>query len=336
MAELLLAKSDGTLLLRVDLSKRRALCIGRSPRCDVVVPTPTVSRRHALLYRHPHGWRLVDLGSRNGLHTEAGNLRCVDLNEDRWVRIGAVHFWLSGTDEPQPPGEPVDAELMVRPDRVEGPLVSIIDAADRPLQRLELKPSQEAVLIGSDRLCDVVVKHPSVGGVHLIVYREGRRWAIAPGGDAAKDAPTGSPTGTPTGDVSGNQTRSKSGRRRTASGEVVDGEGESSSANGDGAIIVDGHRTRRRRVAAALVARLGDYRVVFAGGIRPTEEAARTGVAEVLKQWRQAALGGTLVGADAVDAAQRRRPSADAVAESPESAISAFLGEPGADEDDER
>jgi len=317
MAELLLAKSDGTLLLRLDLSKRRALCIGRSPRCDVVVPTPTVSRRHALLYRHPRGWRMVDLGSRNGLHTELGDLHAVDMDEDRWVRLGAVHFWLSGTDDPMPSPPMVDAELMIWPDRVAGPLVSIIDAEDRPVQRLELSPTQEMVLIGSHPTCDVVVDDPSIGGVHVVLYREGRRWAVAAGGDAPAEPESPGADGT--------ARTSPPPSRRPAN----------SPSPTEDALLIDGHRTRRRRAAASMVIRLGTHRIVLAGAIRPTEDAQAPSVAAVMEQWRQTQLSGTETGGQPVDLS-RRRPVGETATESPESAISAFLGESGEDDDDDR
>ena len=42
------------------------LVIGRSPRCNLVLNDPTVSRRHAALRREDEGWRITDLGSTNG------------------------------------------------------------------------------------------------------------------------------------------------------------------------------------------------------------------------------------------------------------------------------
>jgi FHA domain/Domain of unknown function (DUF1707) len=44
----------------------RALVIGRSPDCDLVLSHPTISRRHAQLRPRQQGWELLDLGSTNG------------------------------------------------------------------------------------------------------------------------------------------------------------------------------------------------------------------------------------------------------------------------------
>jgi hypothetical protein len=42
--------------------------IGRSPDCHLVVADRQVSRKHARLKKHPQGYLLEDLGSKNGTH----------------------------------------------------------------------------------------------------------------------------------------------------------------------------------------------------------------------------------------------------------------------------
>src|SRR5262245_20330825 len=46
---------------------KRQLLIGRAPQCDIFLPHPSVSRRHALLEKEGGGLRLRDLGSVNGV-----------------------------------------------------------------------------------------------------------------------------------------------------------------------------------------------------------------------------------------------------------------------------
>jgi pSer/pThr/pTyr-binding forkhead associated (FHA) protein len=48
------------------LTGGRPLVLGRAPWCNLVLPEPTVSRRHAELRRDGAAWTIVDLGSRNG------------------------------------------------------------------------------------------------------------------------------------------------------------------------------------------------------------------------------------------------------------------------------
>ena len=49
-----------------NLTGGRPLVLGRAPWCNLVLPEPTVSRRHAELRRDGAAWTIVDLGSRNG------------------------------------------------------------------------------------------------------------------------------------------------------------------------------------------------------------------------------------------------------------------------------
>jgi ABC-type multidrug transport system ATPase subunit/pSer/pThr/pTyr-binding forkhead associated (FHA) protein len=44
-----------------------SISLGRDPANDIVIDSPVVSRRHAQLERTAHGYRIVDLGSANGL-----------------------------------------------------------------------------------------------------------------------------------------------------------------------------------------------------------------------------------------------------------------------------
>jgi ABC-type glutathione transport system ATPase component len=76
---------------------KNQLIIGRSSDCDVCLPHPTVSRRHALLERLPQGLRLRDLDSVNGVLVGGRQLtEPVFLGEQERVGIGPFLFCLSG------------------------------------------------------------------------------------------------------------------------------------------------------------------------------------------------------------------------------------------------
>jgi len=189
VASLLVAKADGTLLAKVDLSHRRVVSIGRSPRCDLVLASPTVSRRHAVLLRHSDGWRLVDAGSRQGLETESGPIRVVEMDASNWVRVGHALLWLDPSGAaPTVPflTDPDEQRLLLEPERSPEPLVTLIDGADRPLRRLPLL-DREGLLIGSSPGCDLVIADVGVAPVQAALYREGSRWV-------ALDAGVGEPT----------------------------------------------------------------------------------------------------------------------------------------------
>ncbi len=65
--------------------------IGRSPECDVVIDHPSVSRAHAEIVGDGTGWRLRDLGSKNGSFLDGALVSEAVLAPACWLRIGDVH-----------------------------------------------------------------------------------------------------------------------------------------------------------------------------------------------------------------------------------------------------
>ncbi|HMN97478.1 MAG TPA: FHA domain-containing protein [Phycisphaerales bacterium] len=183
MATLLLSRFDGTVIRRIDLSERRTLSIGRSPRCDLEIPAPSVSRRHAVLFRHAGGWRLTDTGSRRGIECERGALRAVDLDAESWCRIGPAFLWFDpGGAAPPAPRMP-DAEeshLLWRPDDAVGPVLSVFGPTGRPIRRVAVA-QHEGLVIGSSPECDVAIRDPGLAPIHAVVVSERARWSIVAG-----------------------------------------------------------------------------------------------------------------------------------------------------------
>jgi len=64
--------------------------IGRSRECDLVIQDPNVSRRHAELRRDEDGWRLVDLGSTNGVKVNGRRVEQTALRPGDRVTIGVT------------------------------------------------------------------------------------------------------------------------------------------------------------------------------------------------------------------------------------------------------
>jgi len=62
--------------------------IGRSRDGEVVIDTPSVSRRHALLERHRRHWLLSDCGSTNGLWWRGRRVKQLLLRDGDRVRLG--------------------------------------------------------------------------------------------------------------------------------------------------------------------------------------------------------------------------------------------------------
>lgn len=74
------------------------LRIGRE-ECDLCIPHGSVSRRHAELVPVQGGWRLVDLGSKNGSFINGARVSQETLGGAGWLRFGDVHCEFSLLDD---------------------------------------------------------------------------------------------------------------------------------------------------------------------------------------------------------------------------------------------
>src|SRR5207253_2553382 len=76
---------------------RPRLLIGREPSCDIHLPHPGVSRRHAQLQRNDQGrWLLQDLSSRNHVYVENRPVQQTVLEIRKPFRI--AEYWLALLD----------------------------------------------------------------------------------------------------------------------------------------------------------------------------------------------------------------------------------------------
>ncbi|HXF70998.1 MAG TPA: DUF3662 and FHA domain-containing protein [Actinomycetota bacterium] len=64
--------------------------VGRLPACDVVLPDPGVSRRHAEIRRTGDRFEIVDLGSTNGTMVNGRYVRAAELRDGDRVTIGGT------------------------------------------------------------------------------------------------------------------------------------------------------------------------------------------------------------------------------------------------------
>jgi serine phosphatase RsbU (regulator of sigma subunit) len=79
---------------RVEL-KRSRLVVGREPTCDVYLPHPNVSRRHAQIQRSPQGaWILQDLNSLNKVYVNERPVQQIVLESGTEVRIADYRLTL--------------------------------------------------------------------------------------------------------------------------------------------------------------------------------------------------------------------------------------------------
>src|SRR6476659_7938640 len=70
--------------------EQRVLRIGRSSENDIVLDSPSVSRRHGELRPTPTGWDLVDIGSTGGTWVDNQRVSHVSLGATTTVRFGTV------------------------------------------------------------------------------------------------------------------------------------------------------------------------------------------------------------------------------------------------------
>src|SRR5262245_62524583 len=79
---------------QVELDRPRLL-IGREPSCDICLPHPNVSRRHAQLQRTDQGrWLLQDLNSLNHIYFIDSPVQQIILEPGKQVRIGEFRLAL--------------------------------------------------------------------------------------------------------------------------------------------------------------------------------------------------------------------------------------------------
>jgi adenylate cyclase len=70
----------------------RTVILGRSADCDIVVPEESVSRRHARFSRAGEGWKITDLGSKNGVRVNTFKVEEQRLREGDRIDLGTVRI----------------------------------------------------------------------------------------------------------------------------------------------------------------------------------------------------------------------------------------------------
>jgi len=80
--------------------------LGRGKEADMVVRGLSVSRKHARLERTATGWRIIDLGSSNGIRLSGMKVSEGDLVDGETFHLGDVELRFRGADTPPQPITP--------------------------------------------------------------------------------------------------------------------------------------------------------------------------------------------------------------------------------------
>lgn len=89
---------------------RGEMSIGRDESCELRLPDPNVSRRHARLEAGPSGVRVRDLGSTNGTSVDGRAAPCAEVGPDSLLRVGDTYLRVAplGVPAHHPPGQAVE------------------------------------------------------------------------------------------------------------------------------------------------------------------------------------------------------------------------------------
>lgn len=123
--------------------------VGREANCNVVVPHPSVSRRHALLKRKQGVFFVVDQGSANGTFVDSKRIVDAALREGTVLRFGSSTFKVEVRDETPVESVAVDelviSETMVGPQSFSATLLDADALADDPdpPYGAEMSPTEE-------------------------------------------------------------------------------------------------------------------------------------------------------------------------------------------------
>jgi pSer/pThr/pTyr-binding forkhead associated (FHA) protein len=193
-------QGDPELSLTVDAPR---VVIGRSKSCEVQLPDPTVSARHASL-RLDEGRPVVfDEGSTNGVLIDGLRIparTAWPIDDGQILRVGRV--WLaislstaappSGAASPARRARAVAHELLVRQLADLGeevsPAIEVIDGPDAGL-RIELLDGEREYTLG--RGADMPLSDPALARQHAIVWQECGEWRVRDGGSRAKSELSG-------------------------------------------------------------------------------------------------------------------------------------------------
>jgi len=95
-------RSVSSPVQRIVRLKPGTYIVGRDPGCDIVIPDPYVSRRHARILYKDNKWYIEDLGSRNGTYVDSEDIRgkgAVELKIGMSIVVGLSAIIVKGFEQ---------------------------------------------------------------------------------------------------------------------------------------------------------------------------------------------------------------------------------------------
>lgn len=170
--------------------EQRVLRIGRSSDNDIVLDSPSVSRRHGELRPTATGWDLVDIGSTGGTWVDNQRVSHVSLGATTTVRFGAASdgvaaFITVALPHASADGPPDNEHTVLLSDQQRTYIYGHGQShAERPVDRLLIRTrdgdkrfgADKPVRIGRDARSDVVADDAAVSRHHANIGRRSDAW----------------------------------------------------------------------------------------------------------------------------------------------------------------
>lgn len=154
--------------------------IGRQENCDIVLPSTSVSRKHAKIFVESGRCYIEDLNSANGVTVDGQRVaEQRHLGTAAQIRIGDYYLYLEYTGEGELAGDNRDT-LYIADDADHNKLVRVNDE----FAGEEFKLSEVKNTIGRTDDNFILLSDPSISREHAVIHRDGDRYVLSDRGSS--------------------------------------------------------------------------------------------------------------------------------------------------------
>lgn len=159
--------------------------IGRNRKCDIVIPSPEVSRQHVQLEMRGNQLYLTDLGSTNGTFINDQRVNQGEVCQGDVIRIDVIEFraGILGLHADKTVARKNDQTRLYAaapPKRTTPvpPLASQLQGLSDPVNGAVFNLSKDRITIGRNAKNDIVIKDSTISSVHAEIVKEPDGWHI--------------------------------------------------------------------------------------------------------------------------------------------------------------